>query len=139
MSQKLELKLLLNAVDKVTAPLKKMRSAGNKTTEQLRKTQERVKMLNKQSSQIDGYRKISRSLGITSQQLKASQEKVKHLAQEMAQSKAPSKALTKEFEQARAVTVKLNTKAYVNAKAVKDYSTVTLQSTAFTPFVHTSS
>ncbi len=110
MAQNLELKLLLNGIDKLTAPLKKIRSASNKTTEQLKQTQERVKMLNKQSSTIDGYRKISKSLGITSQELKQAQEKVKRLAQEMEQSKAPSKALTKEFEAARSVTVKLNTK-----------------------------
>ncbi|KZN44043.1 phage tail tape measure protein [Pseudoalteromonas luteoviolacea] len=109
MSNRLEIKVLLSAIDKLTAPFKKMRAASGHTTEQLKKAQQRIKSLNRQSSQIDGYRKISKSLGVTSAQLKQAQAQVKHLAQQMEHSKAPSKALTKEFELARATTVKLTT------------------------------
>ncbi|MEC4090129.1 phage tail tape measure protein [Pseudoalteromonas rubra] len=109
MANKLEIKLLLNALDKVSAPFKKIRAAGGHTTEQLRKTQQQIKSLNKSSSQIEGYRKISKSLGVTSAELKEAQAKVKQLAQQMDHAKAPSKELTKEFEQARAATVKLTT------------------------------
>ncbi|MBQ4864593.1 phage tail tape measure protein [Pseudoalteromonas sp. MMG013] len=111
MANKLEIKLLLSALDKVSAPFKKIRAAGGHTTEQLKQAQQRIKSLNKQSSKIDGYRKISKSLGITSVQLKNAQAHVKHLAQQIDHSKAPSKALTKEFEQARASTIKLITQA----------------------------
>ena len=73
MANKLEIKLLLNALDKVSAPFKKIRAAGGHTTEQLRKTQQRIASLNKTSSQIEGYRKISKSLGVTSAELKEAQ------------------------------------------------------------------
>ncbi|AZZ97997.1 phage tail tape measure protein [Pseudoalteromonas sp. R3] len=109
MGNKLEIKVLLNAIDKITAPFKKMRAAGGHTTEQLRQAQKRIKSLNKQSAQIEGYRKISKSLGVTSSQLKEAQAYVKRLAQQMDHAKSPSKELTKEFEQARAATVKLTT------------------------------
>lgn len=109
MTKKLEMSVLLAAVDKITGPLKKMRQASGITATQLKETQDRVKSLNKQSAQIDGYRKVSRSLGITSNELAKAQKEVKRLALEMQSSQAPAKALVKEYEQARATTVRLNT------------------------------
>ncbi|HCD15454.1 phage tail tape measure protein [Shewanella sp.] len=109
MTKKLEMRVLLAAVDKITGPLKKMRQASGITATQLKETQDRVKSLNKQSAQIDGYRKVSRSLGITSNDLAKAQKEVKRLALEMQSSQAPAKALVKEYEQARAATVRLNT------------------------------
>lgn len=109
MTKRLEMSVLLAAVDKITGPLKKMRQASGITATQLKETQDRVKSLNKQSAQIDGYRKVSRSLGITSNELAKAQKEVKRLALEMQSSQAPAKALVKEYEQARATTVRLNT------------------------------
>ncbi|MGL5469874.1 MAG: phage tail tape measure protein [Shewanella sp.] len=106
---KLQISVLLATVDKITGPLKKMRQAGGITATQLKETQERVKQLNKQSAQIDGYRKISRSLGITSNELAKAQKEAQRLALEMKNSQAPSKALVKEYEQAQAAVVKLKT------------------------------
>ncbi|MFB2761526.1 phage tail tape measure protein [Shewanella xiamenensis] len=106
---KLQISVLLATVDKITGPLKKMRQAGGITATQLKETQERVKQLNKQSAQIDGYRKISRSLGITSNELAKAQKEAQRLALEMKNSQAPAKALVKEYEQAQAAVVKLKT------------------------------
>ncbi|WP_172587204.1 phage tail tape measure protein [Shewanella xiamenensis] len=106
---KLQISVLLGTVDKITGPLKKMRQASGITATQLKETQERVKQLNKQSAQIEGYRKISRSLGITSNELAKAQKEAQRLALEMKNSQAPSKALVKEYEQAQAAVVKLKT------------------------------
>lgn len=106
---KLQISVLLATVDKITGPLKKMRQASGITATQLKETQERVKQLNKQSAQIDGYRKISRSLGITSNELAKAQKEAQRLALEMKNSQAPSKALVKEYEQAQTAVVKLKT------------------------------
>lgn len=106
---KLQISVLLATVDKITGPLKKMRQASGITATQLKETQERVKQLNKQSAQIEGYRKISRSLGITSNELAKAQKEAQRLALEMKNSQAPSKALVKEYEQAQAAVVKLKT------------------------------
>ncbi|PWF64922.1 phage tail tape measure protein [Shewanella sp. BC20] len=106
---KLQISVLLATVDKITGPLKKMRQAGGITATQLKETQERVKQLNKQSAQIDGYRKISRSLGITSNELAKAQKEAQRLALEMKNSQAPAKALVREYEQAQAAVVRLKT------------------------------
>ena len=106
---RLELKVILNAVDRITAPLKKMRDAGGLTAKGLKETQDRVKQLNKTAGQIDGYRKVSRQLGANSAELVKAQREVTRLAQEMKASSAPSKELTRSYEQARAATVRLVT------------------------------
>lgn len=99
MSKKLELKLLLDMVDKVTGPLKKIREASGGVSGELKATRDKLKELNKQSAQIDGYKKVSRSLSITSQDLVKAQKKMQLLDEQMKQSQNPSKALRKEHEQ----------------------------------------
>lgn len=106
---KLDLRVVLAAVDRITAPLKKMRESGTATSTALKATQDTVKRLDKQLGQISGYRSTGRQLGITGQQLAKAQQEVKRLALEMKFSETPSKALTREFEQARAATVRLIT------------------------------
>lgn len=107
MSSRLQISVLLAAVDKITAPLKKIRQAGGGTASKLKETQDKIKALNKQSAQVDGYRKVSRSLGITSADLAKAQKEVQRLALEMRSSQAPSKALVQEYERARAAATKL--------------------------------
>ena len=98
-AKKLELKLLLDMVDKVTGPLKKIRQASGNVSGELKATRDKLKELNKQSAQIDGYKKVSRSLSITSQELVTAQKKMQLLDEQMKQSQNPSKALRKEHEQ----------------------------------------
>lgn len=106
---RLELKVILNAVDRITAPLKKMRDASGLTAKGLKEAQDRVKQLNKTAGQIDGYRKVSRQLGANSAELVKAQREVARLAQEMKASSAPSKELTRNYEQARATAARLVT------------------------------
>lgn len=98
MSKKLELKLLLDMVDKVTGPLKKIRQASGLVSGELKETRDKLKELNKQSAKMDGYKKVSRSLSITSQELVTAQKKMQGLDEQMKQSQNPSKALRKEHE-----------------------------------------
>lgn len=106
---KLELRVLLSAVDRITAPLKKMRDASGVSAAAIKATQDKIKQLNKQAGQIDGYRTVSRQLGMKSAALVKAQREVARLAQEMAASSAPSKELTRNFERARAETARLVT------------------------------
>lgn len=98
MSKKLELKLLLDMVDKVTGPLKKIRQGSGLVSGELKEIRDKLKELNKQSAKMDGYKKVSRSLSITSQELVTAQKKMQGLDEQMKQSQNPSKALRKEHE-----------------------------------------
>lgn len=106
---KLQLQVILAAVDKVTAPLKKMRGAGVNTQQALKETRASVKQLEQQTRQVQGYRNTARQLGLTSTQLKEARDNMARLAQEMNASTAPSKALTRSYAAAQRETVRLKT------------------------------
>lgn len=106
MSKKLELKLLLDMVDKVTGPLKKIREASGGVSGELKATRDKLKELNKQSAQIDGYKKVSRSLSITSAQLQQAQLATQQLASKMETSQAAANNIAKRYAM---VKVKVDT------------------------------
>ena len=106
---KLQLQVVLAAVDKITAPLKKMRGAGIDAQQALKETRASVKQLEQQTKQVQGYRNTARQLGLTSTQLKEARDNMARLAQEMNASTAPSKALTRSYAAAQRETVRLKT------------------------------
>ncbi|MGL4733914.1 MAG: phage tail tape measure protein, partial [Enterovibrio sp.] len=107
MANKLQLSVLLAAVDKITGPLKGIRSSCTAAARQVKETQGEIKRLNSQTGQIESYRKLGRSLGITSADLAKAQKEVRRLAQEMNATQTPSKALVRDFERARAASARL--------------------------------
>lgn len=108
MSKKLELKLLLDMVDKVTGPLKKIRQASGLVSGELKETRDKLKELNKQSAQIDGYKKVSRSLSITSAQLQQAQLATQQLASKMETSQAAANNIAKRYAMVKAKVDTLN-------------------------------
>ena len=54
----LKLQILLGAVDKLTAPLKAVTGQSRITAKELADAKNKVKELEKQASQIDGYRNL---------------------------------------------------------------------------------
>lgn len=83
MSKKLELKLLLDMVDKVTGPLKKIRQASGLVSGELKETRDKLKELNKQSHQIDGFKKQQKAMQSTTSTLVDAQAKVKLMQAQM--------------------------------------------------------
>ncbi|MCD8558378.1 MAG: phage tail tape measure protein [Shewanella xiamenensis] len=83
MSKKLELKLLLDMVDKVTGPLKKIREASGGVSGELEATRDKLKELNKQSAQIDGFKKQQKAMQSTASTLVDAQAKVKLMQAQM--------------------------------------------------------
>ncbi len=106
---RLQLQVILAAVDKVTAPLKKMRGAGLNTQQAFKETRAKVKQLEQQTRQVQGYRNTAKQLGMTSVQLKEARDQMARLAQEMKASTAPSKALFRSYAAAQREAVRLKT------------------------------
>lgn len=104
----LQLKVILAAADKLTAPLR----AGQRTAKGLAgamaETKKRIADMEKQAKQIDGYKKLAAQTGIVGNKLKEAQAEVKRLHQEMSAADAPTKqqakALKEAKEQAAALT-----------------------------------
>ncbi|WP_447894247.1 phage tail tape measure protein [Vreelandella sp. GE22] len=59
MARNLRLQVMLNAVDRVTGPLKKMREGAGKTAREMRETQSSLKELQRQQGDLSSYRKAN--------------------------------------------------------------------------------
>ena len=90
----LRLQVILTALDKVTAPLKKIRDAAAPTARALKATSDRLKELNAQQKSIDKFRELNVGLTTTAQKLKSAQSNAKRLAKELQLTATPSRALS---------------------------------------------
>lgn len=97
----LKLQILLGAVDKLTAPLKAVSGQSRLTAKDLVDTKKRIKELETQSGQIDGYRTLGSQIGATRAQLTAAQRDAQQMAQQLARVEQPTKAMTRAMEQAK--------------------------------------
>lgn len=97
----LKLQILLGAVDKITAPLKAVSGQSRMTAQDLLATKKRIKELETQSGQIEGYRTLGRQIGATRAQLTAAQRDAQQMAQQLAKVEQPTKAMIRAMEQAK--------------------------------------
>lgn len=97
----LKLQILLNGIDKLTAPLKAASGQSRITAKDLVDTKKRIKELEAQSGQIDGYRTFGQQIGATRAQLTQAQRDAQQMAQQFAKVEQPTKAMTRAMEQAK--------------------------------------
>ncbi|WP_426008327.1 phage tail tape measure protein [Aeromonas salmonicida] len=97
----LKLQILLGAVDKITAPLRAASGQSRLTAKDLLATKQRIKELETQSGQIDGYRTLGNQIGATRAQLSQAQRDAQQMAQQFAKVEQPTKAMTRAMEQAK--------------------------------------
>ncbi len=101
MANQLKLEVLLQAIDKVTQPIKVITRGNKELARTLRASQEKLKELNKVQENINGFRKLSKDITLTSQQFKAAQERVRILAHQMNQATKPTVAMSRAFQVAK--------------------------------------
>ncbi|BDA11930.1 phage tail tape measure protein [Aeromonas caviae] len=97
----LKLQILLGAVDKLTAPLKAVTGQSRITAKDLADTKAKVRDLEKQSGQIDGYRTLGKQIGATRAQLTQAQHDAQQMAQAFAKVEQPTKAMTRAMDEAK--------------------------------------
>ncbi|MFQ1777892.1 phage tail tape measure protein [Aeromonas veronii] len=97
----LKLQILLNGIDKLTAPLKAASGQSRITAKDMVDTKKRIKELEAQSGQIDGYRTLGQQIGATRAQLTQAQRDAQQMAQQFAKVEQPTKAMTRAMEQAK--------------------------------------
>lgn len=112
MSGRLRLEVLLGAIDRVTAPMRSIANASQGVSREVRTLRDKLKELNSTQGKIDSFRKLSAESADTARKLDAAQQRVQTLARAMANTAAPSAAMTREFNQAKAAAAALrNTQA----------------------------
>lgn len=98
---KLQLEVLLKAIDQVTAPLKSIREGSSETAKTLRETKAALRELEQQQGLVEKFRETSKWVGITENQMKAAQEKVRQLKLEMDATDEPTRKMVRAFEAAK--------------------------------------
>ncbi|MBL0441884.1 phage tail tape measure protein [Aeromonas veronii] len=106
----LKLQILLGAVDKLTAPLKAVTGQSRITAKDLADTKAKVRDLEKQSGQIDGYRTLGKQIGATRAELASAQQTAQRMARELSATANPTKAMTRDLERAKAAVRDLTSK-----------------------------
>ncbi|WP_429022432.1 phage tail tape measure protein [Aeromonas allosaccharophila] len=106
----LKLQILLGAVDKLTAPLKAVSGQSRITAKDLAEAKAKVRDLEKQSGQIDGYRTLGKQIGATRAELTQAQQTAQRMARELAATSNPTKAMTRDLEKAKGAVRDLTNK-----------------------------
>ncbi|MFQ1903081.1 phage tail tape measure protein [Aeromonas veronii] len=106
----LKLQILLGAVDKLTAPLKAVTGQSRITAKDLADTKAKMRDLEKQSGQIDGYRTLGKQIGATRAELTQAQQTAQRMARELAATSNPTKAMTRDLEKAKGAVRDLTNK-----------------------------
>lgn len=98
----LRLKVVLQTIDKATAVLRKISGGSSEAAKALKDTRDRLKDLNAQQRAVGEFRELRVGLKDTTARLEASQAKVGELARQIAAAGAPTKAMARDFKNAKA-------------------------------------
>ncbi|EBO8189906.1 phage tail tape measure protein [Salmonella enterica] len=110
MSNNLRLEVLLKAVDQATRPLKSIQTASKTLSGDIRNTQKGLRDLNGQASKIDGFRKASAQLAVTSQAMEKAKREAGELAVQFKNTTSPTRAQAQALEAAKRAASELQTK-----------------------------
>lgn len=97
----LRLMVILQALDKASAPFRRVTESSSKTAKALREARDRLKELNTQQKSVGEFREIRAGLQDTTAKLTAAQSRVKQLAQGLGAMGPPTKAMVRDFAAAK--------------------------------------
>lgn len=99
-ASKLQLQVILSALDKATAPLKRIQGGSIGAAKALKETRDRLKDLNAQQKDVSAWRAQRAAAAQTEQALGAARDKVKQLSRDIAASGAPTRQMSRDFKAA---------------------------------------
>jgi TP901 family phage tail tape measure protein len=100
MSNKLQLQVILSALDKATAPLKRIQGGSIGAAKGLKEARDKLKELNASQKDVSAWRTQRTAAAQTEQALSAAQQKVKELGRQMAATGVPTKSLNRDMKAA---------------------------------------
>ncbi|HEH9402152.1 TPA: phage tail tape measure protein [Aeromonas sobria] len=106
----LKLQILLGAVDKLTAPLKNVSGQSRITAKDLVETKKKIRDLETQAGQIEGYKTLGAQIGATKAQLKQAEGSFGELQRKIAETPKPTRLMINELNKAEKALNQLKTK-----------------------------
>jgi hypothetical protein len=94
----LKLSVLLQTLDKATAPLKKVQAASKAAAEQLKKTRDTLRQLDEVQKKAGDFRKLKQGTRDTAVRMKDLQARINAVAREMRETDKPTAALSRQFK-----------------------------------------
>ncbi|MES3107402.1 hypothetical protein [Sphingomonas aurantiaca] len=118
----LRIRMLLEAGDKVTRPLRDIANGSTRAAQALKATRDRLKEIERAQADVGGCRELKAGLRTTEQAMQAAQTKVGRLAQEIEQTATPTRAMTREFELAKREEQQLTRQHDLDGRALQELS-----------------
>lgn len=103
----LKLSVLLNMIDKVSAPLKGVTGNSTAASKALRETRQRLKELQKAQDELKGFRDLKRGIKESGQAFRATSQRVVQLRQAIAATENPTRKATLELAKAEKQAARL--------------------------------
>ncbi|WP_294192311.1 phage tail tape measure protein [uncultured Sphingomonas sp.] len=107
MDRNLRIRMVLEAGNKVSGPLRDIVGGSNKAAEALKATRDRLREINATQNDIAGFRALKAGLRSGGAELDAARAKVSRLAGEIARTEKPTRGMTREFNAAKKVAAQL--------------------------------
>lgn len=101
MADNLRLRVVLDLVDRVLSPLKKITTGSSETARALKAAKDQLKALNAQQAQVGEFRTLKAELQDTSAKLALARGRVGELARAYGQVAEPTRAMTRELAKAK--------------------------------------
>lgn len=95
--RKLQLQVLFNAVDKLSAPLKNLKASNNKLAAATRETRKQIKQLEDQAGKVGTFNKLRDSVSQNAVKLKESARELRNVRRAFQETENPSQKLTAEL------------------------------------------
>lgn len=105
----LKLQILLGAVDKLTAPLKAVSGQSRLTAKDLVDTKKKIRDLETQAGQIEGYKTLGAQIGATKAKLKQADASFSELQRKIADTPKPTRLMINELNKAEKALNQLKT------------------------------
>ena len=109
MSNELKLRVLFNAIDGFTKPLRNMIAGNGSMIQAVKASSDKLKQLNQVQRDVGAFRELKTGLKSTSTELEAAQQRVRKLAASLHASGPPTKAMVRDFEKAKTAAAALKT------------------------------
>ncbi|KHN58272.1 phage tail tape measure protein [Aeromonas hydrophila] len=106
----LKLQILFGAVDKLTGPLKTVSGQSRLTAQDLVDTKKKIRDLETQAGQIEGYKTLGAQIGVTKSQLKLAEGTFNDLQRKIADTPKPTRLMINELNKAEKAFSQLKTK-----------------------------
>lgn len=123
MSSNLTMQVVLQALDKATAPLRGISQSSAGLGKQLRETRNQLRELQAQQSNVQSFKQLKAATGESANAMAAQQQKVKELAAQMQAADAPTKTLTRQFNAATKEAARLKTQHQANQQQLQGVRT----------------